>query len=122
MIAPKAIGEFGFEISFDILLEKIEQAGINGDSFTLFYVSDDGRISDYGKLKSNDNGSVTVTINHASYYILMGEIVEEILLNEYNNTKKANPISVIGLVFVMLVISAGVAVLINKKRDWFKRI
>ncbi|MCL2019692.1 MAG: hypothetical protein FWG70_08040 [Oscillospiraceae bacterium] len=36
----------------------------------LFHVDHEGRITDLGKLRLNADGSIEITISHASYYII----------------------------------------------------
>jgi hypothetical protein len=71
VILPRAEpGEFGFELSFEITEEELDDAGLNGDNISLFYIDKNSNVTDYGKIKRNRDGSVTVTISHASSYML----------------------------------------------------
>jgi hypothetical protein len=70
IILPSASGEFGFEISLDLSAEKLEEAGIDVAEANLFHVSSTNRVSTYrGRFVSNPDGSVTITIDSASYYV-----------------------------------------------------
>ncbi|MDR2547790.1 MAG: hypothetical protein LBC96_09895 [Lachnospiraceae bacterium] len=76
IITPLAHGIFGFAVSFDITAEQLAAMGLQGENLNLFHISDDATVTDLGIIKLNSDGSVTITIDHASYYIL-AEITEE---------------------------------------------
>jgi hypothetical protein len=76
VIKPAAHGEFGFELSFTITAEELAESGLTANAAALFYVSDDGNISDCPKVIVNEDGSVTIAISKASYYYLSGESAE----------------------------------------------
>jgi len=78
IIAPAAHGDFGFTISFTITAGMFAEAGLDGDNVRLFYISADGIITEYDSVQRNSDGSITVSISHASVYILS----EEAPLNE----------------------------------------
>ncbi|MCL1866812.1 MAG: chitobiase/beta-hexosaminidase C-terminal domain-containing protein, partial [Oscillospiraceae bacterium] len=73
VISPNFIGEFGFEISFNFTADQLKDSGINGNNVKLFYVDGTGKVTDNGKLTLNSDGSVDVTISHASFYVLSEE-------------------------------------------------
>ncbi|MCL2036629.1 MAG: leucine-rich repeat domain-containing protein, partial [Oscillospiraceae bacterium] len=70
IILPSAQGEFGFEFSFDITAEQLAEAGLNIDNAQLFYVNGNGITQQHGELTRNSDGSVTITIDRASSYVL----------------------------------------------------
>jgi len=70
IIAPSTHGEFGFTKSFDISAEKLAEAGLNGENVRLFHISADGTVTEQGSVRLNDDGSVTISISHASQYLL----------------------------------------------------
>jgi hypothetical protein len=70
IIMPSTHGDFGFELSFDISAEKLAEAGLMNVNVRLFHVSEFDEVTDYGPLAKNDDGSVTITISHASRWIL----------------------------------------------------
>jgi hypothetical protein len=83
LIQPEHHGEFGLEISFDISAEDLAGAGLNSDNVRLFHVDDNGVVTEEGRVVRNADGSVTIGITHASYWVLSDEIpefVREILI------------------------------------------
>jgi len=70
IITPSAHGEFGFTISFDISAEQLSYAGITGEHIRLYHISSGNVVTDLGPVTLNWDGSVTITISHASRYIL----------------------------------------------------
>jgi len=73
VIAPSAHGEFGLTISFDISARKLAEAGLDANNVQLFYINTEGVVTEAGIIKLNDDGSVTITISHASLYLLSEE-------------------------------------------------
>ena len=73
VIAPNFAGEFGFEVTFTFTAEQLKESGVNGNNISLFYVDDNGKVTDMGKVKLNADGSVEITVSHASYYVLSEE-------------------------------------------------
>jgi hypothetical protein len=64
-------GDFGFDYSFDVTAEQLNTAGLNSNEVKLFYVADDRNISEIANaIKANSDGSLTVTINHFSTFVL----------------------------------------------------
>jgi hypothetical protein len=88
IIAPSAHGEFGFTISFDISAEQLAEAGLNANDVRLFHISTDGVVTEAGTVRQNADGSVTLSISHASVYHLAEEAptiaasIEETPVNE----------------------------------------
>ena len=67
-------GEFGFALSLSITAEQLLEAGVDINNARLFHISVDGVITekpDYFVI--NDDGSITITISHASGYVLTEE-------------------------------------------------
>jgi len=73
VIAPSAHGAFGLSISFDISARQLADAGLDASDTRLFYISSEGVVTEAGMIRQNDDGSVTITINHASLYLLSEE-------------------------------------------------
>ena len=70
IIMPVASGDFGFE--FDINFKATDKYKY------LYYIKDDGEIQDASKvLLSNSNGDITITLSHASAYILTTDEIED---------------------------------------------
>jgi hypothetical protein len=73
-IRPAHHGQFGLELTFDISAEDLAEAGLNADTVRLFHVDDDGSVTEEGRIISrNADGSVTIGITHASYYVMSAE-------------------------------------------------
>jgi len=70
VLAPAAHGEFGFTISFTLTAQMLAEAGLNGNNVRLYYVSTDGTVTEMDRIKRNSDGSVTISISHASQYVL----------------------------------------------------
>lgn len=68
IIAPAAKGEFGAELA--ITISKGSLNGIDLSKAKIYYIADDGTVKDLGALVVAANGSVTITISHASQYVL----------------------------------------------------
>lgn len=73
VIRPVEHGAFGFEISFIVTTEQLSEAGLNGNSAKLFHIDENGKAIEDGRFTRNADGSVTIAINHASYYVLSEE-------------------------------------------------
>jgi hypothetical protein len=71
VITPAAHGQFGFEISFNITAAQLKAAGLNGNNVELLHFDDDGAVTEAGFVKLNSDGSLTITISHASFYALV---------------------------------------------------
>lgn len=70
-IAPAAHGDFGLAVSFVKTKEELAAAGIDStEGLKLWYIADDGTVSNKGTLTKGEDGSVTVTISSASSYAL----------------------------------------------------
>jgi len=83
-------GNFGFELSITITAKMLADAGLNGDNLNLFYVDSNGNVMRKGKIKRNINGSVTITIDSASSYIL----TETNMLATSDNQPKTSKVKV----------------------------
>jgi hypothetical protein len=70
IIAPSAHGEFGFTISFDISADMLAEAGLNVNNVRLFHISTDGTVTEHDGIVRNVDGSVTISISHASRWLL----------------------------------------------------
>ena len=73
VIAPSAHGEFGLAISFDISAKQLADAGLDASNIRLFHINIEGVVTEAGIVRLNDDGSVTITISHASLYLLSEE-------------------------------------------------
>lgn len=74
-IAPAMKGEFGLEMQ--ITLPKSALGKVNASVAHVYYVSDDGKVEDLGPVTVNADGSVSITISHASQYVIT-ESVEDV--------------------------------------------
>lgn len=69
LIYPAQKGEFG--MTLNITIPASELKGINIENCQLYYVSDDGELSLVeDAISVNKDGSITVSISHASYYVV----------------------------------------------------
>jgi hypothetical protein len=81
IILPDNHGEFGLELNFNVTANELSEAGLSADNARLFHVDENGKVTVGGSINRNADGSVTITISHASHYILqeieMGNITGE---------------------------------------------
>lgn len=70
LIYPAQKGDFGMTLNITIPASALE--GINIENCQLYYVSDDGEVSlvEDAITVSDDGSSITVSISHASYYVV----------------------------------------------------
>jgi hypothetical protein len=67
---PAAQGDFGFEMSFTFSAAQLTQAGLNGNNARLFHVAYNGTVTEKGRITRNTNGSLTITLDSASHYVI----------------------------------------------------
>ncbi|MCI7767168.1 MAG: hypothetical protein MSJ26_04205 [Oscillospiraceae bacterium] len=77
VIQPFMSGEFGLTMDITIPAKAIP-ASVDINNAHLFYISDDGKIEDLGAIEPNEDGSVTVSISHASSYVISSATVEDV--------------------------------------------
>jgi len=73
VLKPNFHGEFGFELVFRVTAEQLEEAGIDPDYVRLYHVCAIGNVTDKGEPNSHDDGSISFSKTHASFYVLSGE-------------------------------------------------
>jgi len=73
LIIPNHRGYFGFDIEFNFTVEQLEASGISIDSAKLYYVGGNREIIEKDEFVINADGSVTVVINNASFYVFSNE-------------------------------------------------
>jgi len=103
VINPAAHGTFGFELSFELTAGQLSEAGLNGDNVRLYYVDADGNITERGRVKRNADGSVTITIDGASFYFLA-----EATVVVDKNRRNFIPFFIIGGLGVVVMLAGGV--------------
>jgi hypothetical protein len=72
VIDPMIKGEFGFEMEINIPKDALNESGIKGNNLNVLYIAHDGTVQSHGKVKLNKDGSVTIVIDRASSYALVG--------------------------------------------------
>jgi len=70
---PNFHGEFGFELVFNVTLEQIADAGLDIDRVRLYHVDAVGMVSDKGRPTINDDGTISFSKTHASFYVLSND-------------------------------------------------
>ncbi|MCL2662466.1 MAG: hypothetical protein FWE83_03955, partial [Oscillospiraceae bacterium] len=70
---PNFHGEFGFEIVFNITAGQLEYAGIESETALHFHVCAVGEVTEKDQPRLNNDGSVDITISHASFHVLSNE-------------------------------------------------
>jgi len=69
IIAPMMKGNFGMDLTVTLPASAVD--GMDVDNAVLYYISDDGEITALeDALTVNDDGSVSITISHASAYVI----------------------------------------------------
>ena len=119
LIIPSAHGDFGFEISFNISKEQLIKAGLNDNNPGLFYIDNNSNIVSVDNVTINENGSLTVAISHASYYVLTDEKFISADVNQGVNDNYQDDINpATGVIFgvSMMVLASGATILIVKKK------
>lgn len=75
VIAPAQKGEFGMTVKVTIPAASVE--GLDTDNLKLYYISDDGKVELIdSNVAVNADGSVSVSISHASKYVITDEDLE----------------------------------------------
>jgi len=74
ILKPNFHGEFGFELVFYVTAEQLAEAGITPETVGLFHVCAIGNVTDKGQPTSHDDGSISFSKTHASFYVLSSEI------------------------------------------------
>ncbi len=75
VIAPAQKGEFGMTVKVTIPAASVE--GLDTDNLKLYYISDDGKVELVdSNVAINADGSVSVSISHASQYVITDEELE----------------------------------------------
>lgn len=70
VISPSAQGQFGFAVTITLPASALSDAGIDPAKARVFYIADDGTVSEVGEVTVNADGSVSVKIDHASQYVI----------------------------------------------------
>jgi hypothetical protein len=115
VITPNFNGAFGFEIVLTVTAEQLAQAGLNGNNVKLFYVDDNNNVTEKGKIKRNADGSVEITLDHASYYVLSDETPIKTGEPTNNGSVDGNPSTGVVIGFTTALVT-GAAVIITRKR------
>lgn len=75
VIAPAQKGEFGMTLVVTIPAATVSD--LDADNLYFYYISDDGEVTDLtDALTVNNDGSVSVSISHASEYVITDEEIE----------------------------------------------
>ena len=75
VIAPAQKGEFGMTVKVTIPAASVE--GLDTENLKLYYISDDGKVELVdSNVAINADGSVSVSISHASQYVITDEELE----------------------------------------------
>jgi len=70
VLAPPTHGEFGFVLNIHITAQLLADAGLNGANVRFFYISSTGVVTEQSRITRNADGSVTISIDRASQYVL----------------------------------------------------
>lgn len=75
VIAPAQKGEFGMTVVVTIPAATVSD--LDTDNLYFYYISDDGEVTDLSEdITVNNDGSVSVSISHASEYVITDEEIE----------------------------------------------
>jgi len=67
---PNFHGEFGFELVFTVTAEQVADAGLDLATVRLYHVDAGGNVTDKGSPTLHDDGSISFSKTHASFYVL----------------------------------------------------
>jgi len=70
IIAPSTHGVYGFTIEIHITAAKLAEVGLNGNNVRFFYIASDGVVTEQSRIKRETDGSVIISIDRASRYVL----------------------------------------------------
>lgn len=82
IIAPKQSGDFGMTLKVTLTAESLKELGINMNNLKLYYISDDGKVTDMTSALTVENGSVSILISHASEYVITDTVIEADFVEE----------------------------------------
>jgi hypothetical protein len=100
-------GEFGFDFEVVVSAEQLAEAGLDAEKVKLWYISDKNEISEVkDAIVVNADGSITITVSHASYYVL-AETAPEV---------DENPPTGVAVSFAAVLIAGGIAAVTRKRR------
>lgn len=77
VIEPFMSGDFGLTMDINIPSKAIPTS-VDVNNAHLFYISDDNKIEDMGALEANSDGSLTISISHASKYVISSATAEDV--------------------------------------------
>jgi len=120
ILAPAASGEFGFTISFDISAEKLAEAGLNGQNVRLFYIATDGTVTELDRIRRNADGSVTISINRASRYVL-SETAPQTVTNETTRPPHNVPQTGVDRSILLPIIALSLGILFIVGAEFYRR-
>ncbi len=117
MIQPAAKGEFGFSVKVTVKAPE----GVTKDNAKLFYVDGDKvtEVKDKDAITVDANGNATITINHASYYVITSGTVKAEADGKENNNKEDNVNTGVTLPIALVALAGGsvaVSAIAAKKR------
>lgn len=102
LIQPAAKGDFGFKVSVEVEVP----AGLDAEKAKLYYV-DGNNVTEVKDGLTVENGKATITISHASYYIISdGEVKGEEGKGDNVNTGVTLPIALVALAGGSVAVSA----------------
>lgn len=109
VIDPAATGDFGLEMA--ITVTKAQLGTIDTAKAKLYYIGDDGKVTEMGKLTVNADGSVLVKITHASEYVIAetAPVAAATTATAATNPKTGNTASDAAMVVVTLLGITGIA-------------
>jgi hypothetical protein len=71
---PNFHGNFGFDLVFNITAEQLDYAGIDGETAMHFHICAEGSVTEQDQPRYNADGSIDITLSHASFHILSNEV------------------------------------------------
>jgi len=113
IIAPETHGAFGFTINIHVPHAQLTAAGLGSGNLNLYYVAGDGTVTNLGAVQRQSDGSVIVSISHASHYYLWSP--PQVLQGRSPQTGDERSITIAIIMLVLGVAGLGGWVLYTKR-------
>jgi hypothetical protein len=107
-------GDLGFDLPIEITAEQLEIAGLDPNNVNFYYIDSAGTIAEISEAAEvNEDGSMTVTVNSFSDYVL----AETAPVNIEDDQPNSNIWLIIALIVAVLIIGGLIVVIVRLKRN-----
>ncbi|MCL2077966.1 MAG: putative Ig domain-containing protein [Oscillospiraceae bacterium] len=113
LLTFNAHGEFSGEYTAEVSADELVAAGLDIEKVGLYYIADDGTVTDCSQyLTKNPDGSLTITVTHASAYVL----AETAPVGTNNAPRATNPATGAAMPITAVMFAGSAAVLARKRK------